>query len=262
MGIKVFHTPQGLLSGGLKQIFFNFIERVLRPFTYRYVFNSLSEVDMGYKLFKASGGVVIPPVIEPPLCYGETCNAETFEGRDAPIVVGFMGRLVKDKRALSLVRCFKDMPKKFHLTIYGDGPELNEIKLIAHESEGRIKVLDFTDRWSALSELDIFTSWSKFESFGIAVSEAMALGIPCLLSDVSGHRDLAGINLDYAWLFRAENDMSDYELSVSFKKIFGEMLLQNEDRLKRAKSAQMEIRRLCNPTKIAEDLFSEYYPRK
>lgn len=45
----------------------------------------------------------------------------------------------------------------------------------------------------ALSEIDVLLSCSVYESFGLAIVEALACGIPVIASDIPAHREIAGI---------------------------------------------------------------------
>ena len=57
------------------------------------------------------------------------------------------------------------------------------------EFRGRVPNSDIP---AALGEFDVFVALSRSESFGVAVIEAMAMAIPCLVSDVGGLPEIVG----------------------------------------------------------------------
>lgn len=80
---------------------------------------------------------------------------------------------------------------RLRLRIVGGGPQLEELKTLANT----LKVsehIDFLGPVShqevpvLLSKMDVFVALSKMESFGVAVIEAGAAGLPVIVSDAGG----------------------------------------------------------------------------
>jgi glycosyltransferase involved in cell wall biosynthesis len=92
-----------------------------------------------------------------------------------------------------LVRKFPSVPMK--LKLIGDGSQKSDIqKLVTlfHLEEhvefvGKIMHRDVP---TYLNTFDAFLNVSEFESFGVAVAEAMACGVPVVVSNFEGFRDL------------------------------------------------------------------------
>lgn len=105
------------------------------------------------------------------------------------LIVGTVGRLVKEKNQLFLIEVFKELLKlreDAHLVIAGDGP-LRELLT------ARASLLGVADRVVILgnrqdvpelltSLFDIFLLPSRVEGLPLAALEAQAAGLPCMLS--------------------------------------------------------------------------------
>lgn len=105
-------------------------------------------------------------------------------------VVGGVGRLVPGKRFDVLVRAVAALPGA-RLLLAGDGPERGPLTALAERlgAAGRIRLLGECDAERSgagpgvpalLSAVDTFVSTSREESFGLAVVEALAAGLPVL----------------------------------------------------------------------------------
>jgi glycosyltransferase involved in cell wall biosynthesis len=101
-----------------------------------------------------------------------------------------VGRLVPKKNVRDLLAAWKFVEQhndSYRLVVLGDGPLLPELKAYA----GSIKLNRVTFAGAAandeipkyLHEADAFISPSLYESWGLVANEAMAAGLPVLLSD-------------------------------------------------------------------------------
>jgi len=104
----------------------------------------------------------------------------------------FVGRLIEHKRVDVLLKAFQVFLEKFPaeiLSIVGDGPQLVELKQLANEL-GILESVHFygyveskNDVLSLVKNSRIFVSASVREGYGIAVAEALALGLSAIVSD-------------------------------------------------------------------------------
>ncbi|MER6953835.1 glycosyltransferase [Streptomyces sp. NPDC000618] len=111
---------------------------------------------------------------------------------DDAYVVGGIGRLTAGKRFDVVIQALAQLPDDHWLLLVGGGPEENVLRRTAHEAGVADRVL-FTgerpyvadgtpgpDLPSLASAMDLFVSPSPEETFGLAVVEALASGLPVL----------------------------------------------------------------------------------
>lgn len=117
---------------------------------------------------------------------------------------GMIARLDRLKDHRTLIEAVGMLPPSldFCLEIVGEG-ELNlELKALvtARGLESKIRFTGSTSApQAALARWDGFVfSTTAAEGFGIAVAEAMAAGLPCVLSDVRALREIAGAEAYFA----------------------------------------------------------------
>jgi glycosyltransferase involved in cell wall biosynthesis len=97
-------------------------------------------------------------------------------------VVGTVGRLVPTKRADLLVRALAEVPDAT-LLVVGDGPTRAALERLAQESglAGRVVFAGASPYpRDMLCAMDVFAAPSTQETFGLAVLEALANGLPAL----------------------------------------------------------------------------------
>lgn len=124
--------------------------------------------------------------------------------KDVPFIVGTVGSLnyVKNHQgAIKAISIFlKNNPDaNVHLQIVGDGPLKKSLQRLTRRT-GISEKIQFTGRvedvLERLQHFQIFLSLSLSESFGMAVGEAMAVGLPVIASNIKALRylvDGAGI---------------------------------------------------------------------
>lgn len=119
---------------------------------------------------------------------------------DDQIKLLVVGNLRKQKNHEVVLRALSTIPDaKFSTTIVGDGPLRFSLEKLSREL--KLKDIQFVgvqeNIHSFLSEADIFIMPSLFEGFGISLVEAMAAGLPCIVSDIPVFREVAEDNVMY-----------------------------------------------------------------
>lgn len=121
-------------------------------------------------------------------------DLQAGEGSEGDYIL-FLGRLVGTKGLPYLVKAMSKVDGK--LVIVGDGPERERLEQLA-ASQGIGERIEFTGRVSTerkaelLSSCKVFVMPSLFESYGIAVTEAMIWGKPVVASKVGGLPEVVG----------------------------------------------------------------------
>jgi glycosyltransferase involved in cell wall biosynthesis len=108
-------------------------------------------------------------------------------------VVLFAGKLVPAKQPLPLMEAFLKVAGSGHALVYvGDGPEKAALhQLAAARPDACIRFLPFANQSEMPSRFllaDVFAlpSIGLYETWGLAVNEAMHMGVPCLVTDRVG----------------------------------------------------------------------------
>lgn len=110
-------------------------------------------------------------------------------------ILVYSGRISKDKNLDFLVEVFNVLSKKFknlYLVIIGDGPYFNEFKKKNKENNhiilpGKVERKDIPQIFSLT---DIFVFPSTTDTFGMAVLEAQACGLPAVVADIGGPKEI------------------------------------------------------------------------
>jgi len=112
-------------------------------------------------------------------------------------VLAFIGRLVPHKGVDVLLSALRGLPSDVHLVIVGRGPRLVDLVGMARRMGVADRVHfcpyvsdDDLPRYLSLADVFAFPSQSRLEGFGLAVAEAMACGLPVVISDMPGVREV------------------------------------------------------------------------
>jgi glycosyltransferase involved in cell wall biosynthesis len=118
---------------------------------------------------------------------------------DMPIRMGMVARLDPIKNHGLVIRAFRIILNSFPqavLELIGEGAEGERLRLLAEEL-GVAKRVVFHGRLP--SPFPVAAGWDLFlyattraEGFGAALAEAMALGLPCVVTDVGPMREVGG----------------------------------------------------------------------
>jgi glycosyltransferase involved in cell wall biosynthesis len=99
--------------------------------------------------------------------------------KNVHVLIAAVERLVAEGAPLSLI-------------VAGTGPEEARIRDLAERSSGAVRFAGFVDearKRSLLNESDVFVQLSIREGLSIATLEALASGVPCLVSNLPGVRE-------------------------------------------------------------------------
>lgn len=170
-------------------------------------------------------------------------------------IIASVGRLVEEKNYESAIRALSKIAEQpFEYWIVGSGSqELHLRKLAkAFNLESKVKFLGFQkDISDILRQADIFLQTSLWEGFGLAVVEAMAAGLPVVVSNIPGVREVVTDESEAGFFVdpMSENDIAD-KLSK---------LIDNQNlRLMMGKNAQIQAAKFDINQTVQEylDLYS------
>ncbi|MDC3983868.1 glycosyltransferase family 4 protein [Polyangium jinanense] len=153
------------------------------------------------------------------------------------LVVNYAAKLIPVKGCADLIRAFAARPRpNAHLVLIGDGPLRGELESLARSLSARVHFVGFVNqkRMPAAYALgDVFALPSRFEPWGLAVNEAMNLGLPIIASDqVGAVPDLVGP--DNGWVFPAGS-------VPALTRVLDEALAHPDARVSRGKASLRRI---------------------
>jgi phosphatidyl-myo-inositol dimannoside synthase len=112
-------------------------------------------------------------------------------------VLAFTGRLVPHKGVDVILQALTLLPDDVVLLAVGAGPRLPSLVSLARRLGVGERVRfcasvtdDELPRYLALGDVFVFPSQSRLEGFGLAVAEAMAVGLPVVIADMPGVREV------------------------------------------------------------------------
>ncbi|MFC1551711.1 glycosyltransferase [Candidatus Latescibacterota bacterium] len=136
---------------------------------------------------------------------------QPVQNSECPIIIS-VGRIHKQKNyqtAIKACALLKDLNFEYH--ILGDGVEKPVLRKLIEEQGlvGKVKLLGFQSNVvEYLSRSNVFFMPSYWEGFGLAVVEAMACGLPVVVSDVPGVREIIGQNQKSGFLIDPHDPVS------------------------------------------------------
>ncbi len=141
-------------------------------------------------------------------------HSDKHEDKVQLIILGSLIPRKSVQTALSALAC---LPTDYLLTIIGDGPEMNSLRMLAN-SLGIVERVHFVgsvppeqvSTW--LKNADVFIASSLSEGRPNAMLEAMATGLPIIATNIPGHRELVTTNVNGN--FFAINDVDGLVISL------------------------------------------------
>lgn len=144
--------------------------------------------------------------------------------KDAVIFV-YSGQVIERKNQRFLLKVFADTFKdsSVYLLLLGDGAEYEELKT----AYGNVSNIDFRGNVTNVNEYlkacDVYVSTSKSEGMPNGVLEAMATGLPVVLSDIEQHKEVFEADDRIGFLYEQD---STSDLSNKMTMIIGQNYLE------------------------------------
>lgn len=221
------------------------IRRLLKMLVHRsdgYVFQTDTVKSWYKKYTKKKQMWVIPNAIN-----DEFLNQKRNNIREKKIVA--VGRLEMQKNYPMLLKAFSMIDKKYDeytLEIYGIGPLENEIKKMMMELgiEQKVFLHGFSKSiQKEIKDATLFVMTSTHEGMPNALIEAMAMGLPCVVTDCAGGGPRYLINDGINGFLVPVND-------VELLKIRIEMILSDPSLANTLSNNAIKIQERLNPMKI------------
>ncbi|MFZ1023461.1 MAG: glycosyltransferase family 4 protein [Thermoplasmata archaeon] len=118
-------------------------------------------------------------------------------GIEGKRILAFTGRLVPHKGLEVVLRALPDLPSDIVFLVIGSGPRLGDLVRLARRLNVTERVRfcpavsdEDLPKYLSCADLFVFPSQNRLEGFGLAVAEAMAIGLPVLVADMPGVREV------------------------------------------------------------------------
>ena len=128
-----------------------------------------------------------------------------------------VGRLAPQKNQSMLIKAFAELLKKYpeyRLYIYGEGPLRRDLENLINRLSISEKVFlpgIVNGIHTKILECETFVLSSDYEGQSNALMEAMAIGMPCITTDLPGHEGI--VNNDNAYIVRV-NDVDQMKVAM------------------------------------------------
>jgi len=144
--------------------------------------NKITVIYNGVKIGKVSQPVILATSRSP-----ESASPKTNDLRSATkkTIIGSVGRLAHEKGYDILIEAAKSLPQNIEIRICGEGSERATLEKLIEKNklEEKVKLLGFCENTEDFyKSLDLYVQPSRTEGFGFTVIEAMAFGIPVIVS--------------------------------------------------------------------------------
>lgn len=179
-------------------------------------------------------------------------------------LIGFVGRLDMVKNPIILIHLINDLKIEGYtvkLYIVGDGPLRDKLEDIVNEYRlnKEVEIFGYQESpFEIIKKCNIYIQPSLSEGFGLAIVEAMGVGLPCIVTSVGGVKEFV-INKKNGWIIQ---NSEINELKNTLKKImsleFSELVkvgLEAHESVKNRFSTEIYLNEL-------ESLYSEIIQAK
>lgn len=126
---------------------------------------------------------VLPNPLDPQLAHHALSDLPEENTASDVLTILAMARLIPEKGVGSVLKSLVHLPLHYCLKIAGEGPQLEELKARTDQLNLTDRVdflgwVDFAHKLDVIAQADVFCLPSRYDSFGMAFIEAMALGKP------------------------------------------------------------------------------------
>ncbi len=223
-GIKVLYTPQAFsylsTSNKIKRKSFLLIEKLLSKGNTLLLASSPSEMvrgiyEVGFTFNKTQlfNNAIMPITEILPLSI-ETTWPQNY--------ICTVGRPCYQKNIVEMIEVFYEVrkAKDIHLLLMGVGHHSDQLKSVKKQISdlglnSHVTLLNWTSRSDVLniiSKAKIYISTARYEGLPYSVIESLSLGIPCVVSDCDGNRDL--ITDNYNGYVIKDNNIIDFSSKI------------------------------------------------
>ncbi len=127
-------------------------------------------------------------------------------------IILFAGKFVPEKQPLELLKSFISIAKPDDaIVLVGDGVEKTALEMLAStHPEVSVHFLPFANQNEIpirylLADIFVLPSRGHYETWGLAVNEAMHMGVPCLVSDRVGCQQDLVTEGETGWVFSVDD---------------------------------------------------------
>ena len=157
-----------------------------------------------------------------------------------------VGNLRTPKNYAFLIEAFKDLPKNIHLDIYGSGPLKDELQYAIDKYEVNIRLCGTReDIYNILPQYDAFIMSSIYEGCPISLLEAMAGGMPAILSDIPVLREVGSNNSIFFDLNETRDLVNKLKLIAKHEINLDQYAATNFERAKKIARKENYLVALC-----------------
>lgn len=157
---------------------------------------------------------------------------EKYLFEDGVPVISFIGKIIREKGIYRLIDIHKKLNEKnipHRFCVMGVGEDEENAKQLLKESgcEKDFVFMGFCQNpYKYLARSDMFVCASFAEGFSTATTEALVLGVPAVVTDCSGMKEMLGDN-EYGFITENSDDalyegiekmLTDKELRLNYKK--------------------------------------------
>jgi glycosyltransferase involved in cell wall biosynthesis len=169
-----------------------------------------------------------------------------------------VGRLQPSKGVNNLIKFLQPLFLEridLHMIIVGDGPKRLELEEYIHSTglSGQVHLLGTRmDIPQLLNVADLFVFASRVETFGIALIEAMAAGLPVVAMKIDGVQDIIKEG-ETGYLIPEQNMVSD------FPRIVNHLLAQPDLRVSMGEAGQSRVSSFYSRESVVKKIVDVYY---
>lgn len=198
---RIYYTAHGFhfyKGSRITSVFYKFIEKVMSKFTNVLITMNKEDFEASQKFKTNARKYIIPGVgidtsINPDKALLKISRSD-FDIQINDFLLVTVGELNKNKNQIVMLKALKKLSnKQIHLILCGVGKKEKQLKKYVKRQKmsDNVHFLGFRkDVLQVLLLSDLFILMSKREGLPRSIQEAMHAGLPCIVSDTRGSRDL------------------------------------------------------------------------